>query len=183
MGGPKNRNRGRKERKEREEEKPMENTPQKGSGGSAKPDSTDLTGQFANAYTNLTTGLHEEALAGHLQREELCLSFMKARQDFELDAAKRATEAYQNYVKSVHEAAQQEKAQQLAQEAYQDYAATVQGLQEDTSRRTQAAYDELVTKSSEFAAESKQKVRQHYVGYVKSIQQMWTNLDPESLVA
>jgi hypothetical protein len=138
--------------------------------------------QLSEAYTKLGRSLYDGILDGRKQQSEAAASFTKAKHTLERDTAKRATEAYHEYVKAVQEGATNESAHQLVAEAYQNYAATLAGLQEDAGRRLQELYGEFVAKSSEAAEGAKRQTRQQYVDYLKNVQQIWSSVDVEALV-
>jgi hypothetical protein len=57
--------------------------------------------QLGEAYMKLGKSLHEGTLENHKHLSEAAASFAKAKQELESDTAKRAAEAYHDYVKRV----------------------------------------------------------------------------------
>ena len=138
--------------------------------------------KIAEAQTNLARSLQEGCLAKHMKHNEASVEFARASQQLELDTAQRATEAYNQYVKAAQDAANADNPTQRLTEAYQNYVGTMQGLQEDTGRRWQEAYDEFNNRATQAASEEQKQVRQYYVDYLKSIQRLWASIDVETLV-
>jgi hypothetical protein len=138
--------------------------------------------QLSGAYYNLSQSLFEANMQNSSEMSQAAHAFATARQDLERETAERASEAYSQYVKAAQEAVTKENSQQSLAEAYQNYATTVAGLQQDSSRRLQELHETLVNKSTEVRKNVCNTARQQYVNYLKSVRNIWSTLDVDALV-
>lgn len=138
--------------------------------------------QLSGAYYTLNKTLFEASMQNGSAISQAVQAFASAKQELVRETAERASEAYTQYVKVAQEAAAKENSQQSLAEAYQNYATTIAGLQQDACRRFQESYQTLVNKSTEAKENARSTVRQQYVNYLKSVRNIWSTLDIDALV-
>lgn len=153
----------------------------------AKPEQQDaalraITEQYYGALANLAAGLQERLTTYHQHQHEAWKAFEKVSKEVEHDTAKHWLEAYRDYAKAAQDAMLSNDPQPRLQEAYQNYTATVQRLQEAAMPRLQEAYRDMMEGASRSGAEVHEQMRQQYTDYLARIKRMWADLKPGSLV-
>jgi hypothetical protein len=142
----------------------------------------DLASRYTEAYHDLAQGLNEGMTKVQAQQSEAYAAFEKVREDIQSEALSRASEAYQNYVKSAQGAPQSEQGQKQLEEAYHNYMATLTGLQEQAVPKLQQAYQEMESAVSRIATDAQSQSREQYVEYLRRLQQAWANVDVSRLI-
>ena len=142
----------------------------------------DLASQYSEAYLDLARGLQEGMTAVQTQQNEVYAAFEAAREEMQREALKRATEAYQDYVKAGQCAPATEQGQKQLEEAYHNYVATLTGLHEEATPKVQQASEEMVSAASRIATDAQKQARQQYVDYLSRLQRAWAGVDVKTLV-
>ena len=140
-----------------------------------------ITEQYYGAWANLATGLQERLTTYQKHQHEAWKAFEKVSKEVEHDTAEHWLEAYRDYAKAAQDAMLSNDPQQRFQEAYQNYAATMQRLQEAAMPRLQEAYRDMMEEASRSGAEVQEQMRQQYTDYLARIKRIWADLKPELL--
>lgn len=155
---------------------------EKKAGAAASRDTAEVPAQqVQEVYIRYQNSLQDACLNAQNRVEEEQRNYLRTHQELHLELQKRLQDACQRHAKALEEAAGNEKAAQLAVEAYRQYEDDVneahvaaRNKAEDLDRnyrdRLEKARDEHTKRNDD-----------SYRSLVKELQSVWTRVDPDNI--
>ena len=129
--------------------------------------------RFEAAYQGYLAALQQTHIDGQRRWVEAHRDYASAAQHIWLETQKRLGDANHQYAAAVQDAWGQEDAQRLVTEAYENYVRALQEACDENQRQHEEAYAKYAEPLRQAAAETKSRWEQAYQDYINAVKEAW----------